>query len=91
MLRTVLKIDLLIFPPPDLQTSDGEAPAGEDQPQPGDPAAAAAGEHGRRGKRREKNKNKSGLCVIRLQIVNYERVARVTDVLHIFLIIIIRT
>lgn len=54
MLRTVLKIDLLIFPPPDLQTSDGEAPAGEDQPQPGDPAAAAAGEHGRRGKRRKK-------------------------------------
>lgn len=65
MLRTVLKIDLLIFPPPDLQTSDGEAPAGEDQPQPGDPAAAAAGEHGRRGKRRKKtHKKKTNLVYV---------------------------
>lgn len=40
-------------------------------------------------KEERNNKNKSGLCVIRLQTVNYERVGRVTDVLHIFLIIII--
>lgn len=43
----MLSVDPLISPPLDLQTSDGEAPEREDQPQPGDPQVAAAGEHRR--------------------------------------------
>lgn len=38
------------FSVPVFQTPDGEAQAGEDQPQPGDFAAVDAGEHAQRGK-----------------------------------------